>query len=70
MQITDFRTPASAPDRSPAVGGEITGSVVEYARFVEVQQRRVRISAEIEGRHRDSGEPAGVNRCEYGPWTR
>jgi hypothetical protein len=50
MQITHFRTPASVRRHTLAVPREarMPGALVEYARFVEVQQRRARIIAELE----------------------
>lgn len=50
MQSADSRTSAPAPEASGVVASEapLPGSVVEHTRFVEVQQRRARISAERE----------------------
>ena len=50
MQITQFRTSAHARHRTVGVLGKsptMVGKVVEYARFVEVQQRRARVLAEL-----------------------
>ena len=61
MQITQFRTSAYSRHRTVAVRGQsptMVGSVVEYARFVEVQQRRARVLAEL--LHRAPEAPAAT----------
>ncbi len=49
MQIAQFRTSPSVRHHAVAVPSEppMIGNVVEYARFVEVQQRRARVRAEL-----------------------
>jgi hypothetical protein len=50
MQTVHFRTPAFAPNDTVRVPREsrMAGTIVEYARFVEVQERRARMVAELE----------------------
>jgi hypothetical protein len=50
MQIVHFRTPASDRHHTVRVPREsrMAGTLVDYARFVEAQQRRARIVVELE----------------------
>ena len=62
LSITTFRmlAPVSNPSVATERGMQGTGTLVKYARFLDVQQRRARISAELAASFESvpSGRPA------------